>query len=80
MSYDGAFENIYLVDKRIQDARATGRELCLCLLGISNAFGSVPHEAICTALMEVGAEDAFVELVQDLYRETTTCLLSICKH
>lgn len=42
----------------------------------SNAFGCVSHNAIVDAVRGVGAGEAFAELVQDMYYESSSSVVT----
>lgn len=46
------------------------------LVDIKNAIGSIPHEAIVDALRSLGAGDLICDLVNDIYTNAKTCLLT----
>lgn len=72
LAYEGMFERNYILQRRMDEARTSGKVLCVALLDFSNAFGCVPHNAIADAVRGVGAGQAFTELVQDLYRDSSS--------
>lgn len=75
-SFDGAFENNYVVSQKLQEARVKHSDLCIVSLDFSNAFGSVPHASVFAALESYGAGDTFSKLIRDIYSEGSTCLLT----
>lgn len=75
LPFDGCFENNFAVNKRLQDATATGKDICFLSLDLSNAFGSVSHNAIIEALRSAGAGDCFSNLVLSLYSGSSTSLI-----
>ena len=74
--FDGTIENNYVLKERIQNCRRRKEELCILLIDIKNAFGSVPHSAIFEALKAAGAGDSFTELISDMYEGNHTQLLT----
>ncbi|XP_037501546.1 uncharacterized protein LOC119375441 [Rhipicephalus sanguineus] len=47
----------------------TSSDLCAALLDFTNAYGSVPHQALLDALRGSGAGDVFTDLIADLCRD-----------
>ena len=74
--FDGTIENNYILKERIQNCRRNKKELCIMLIDIKNAFGSVPHSAIFEALKTSGAGDHFTELITNMYDDNSTQLLT----
>ncbi|XP_035232575.1 uncharacterized protein LOC118204353 [Stegodyphus dumicola] len=72
LPFDGVFENNFVVQQRIQLARTSQSDTCLASLDLSNAFGSVPHDAIFAALRASGVGNHFTELIQELYTDAST--------
>lgn len=57
LPYDGSFKDNFVVNQRIQSARANGKEACLLSIDLSNAFDSIAHNAIGCALRSAGSGD-----------------------
>ncbi|EEC13228.1 reverse transcriptase, putative [Ixodes scapularis] len=76
LPYDGVFEHNYVLQRRMDEARTTSGDLCAAFLDFSNAFGCVPHNAIVDAVRGVGAGEAFAELVQDMYYESSSSVVT----
>lgn len=74
--YDGCFEHTYVIQERLRRARTNHSELCLLSLDITNAFGSVSHAAITPALKKLGIGDRFADIVNDMYNNAYTRLLT----
>lgn len=68
---EGCTEHTFLIDTAIHSARQDRRSLAMAFLDLSNAFGSVPHTLILQNLRRAGLSDQFVQLVEDLYSDTT---------
>jgi hypothetical protein len=47
----------------------------VCLLDVSKAFDSVPHDSIKRALMKNGCPSEFVDLINNQYENSYTALL-----
>lgn len=73
---DGCFEHTYIIQERLRRARTNHSELCLLSLDIKNAFGSVSHEAITPALKKQGIGDRFAEIINDMYNNAYTRILT----
>ncbi|GIY44232.1 retrovirus-related Pol polyprotein from type-1 retrotransposable element R2 [Caerostris darwini] len=76
MPHDGVLEHNFLMHKRFEDARTTKKELCLAWLDVTNAFGSIPHCAIDEALCAAKVGDTFRNLVNFVYEDCGTRLLT----
>ncbi|XP_072140745.1 uncharacterized protein [Dermacentor andersoni] len=70
LPHDGVFEHNYVIQDRLDEARDGHENICVAFLDFSNAYGSVPHQALLDALRETGARDRFIELVADLSNST----------
>lgn len=73
--YDGVFEHNFILRELFNKSRKNKSELCLAWLDIANAFGSIPHTAITTALLTTGAGTTFVEIINDMYTNSSTAIL-----
>ncbi len=71
---DGCAENIMLIDHVISEAKRRRSNLFLTNMDMNNAFGSVTHEALLTALNHSGGTPMFVSYVKDLYTNFRTRL------
>ncbi|GIY89588.1 retrovirus-related Pol polyprotein from type-1 retrotransposable element R2 [Caerostris extrusa] len=74
--FDGVMEHNFVLQRRIEKARATKSSICLAFLDISNAFGSLPHSAIRDCLAAIGVGDTFLDLLVAAYSNCTTNILS----
>ncbi|GIY95357.1 retrovirus-related Pol polyprotein from type-1 retrotransposable element R2, partial [Caerostris extrusa] len=54
--FDGVMEHNFVLQRRIEKARAAKSSICLAFLDISNAFGSLPHSAIRDCLAAIGTK------------------------
>ncbi|KAL1415261.1 hypothetical protein MTO96_029531 [Rhipicephalus appendiculatus] len=62
---------------RLQTRRPfRGPDLCAAMLDFTNAYGSVPHQALLDALRGSGAGDVFAALIADIYRGNRTVLIA----
>jgi hypothetical protein len=62
----------FVLQSIVVDARRNRKECCIAWLDLTNAFGSVPHNIIFTALQWAGLCDEAVEVIRRLYDNTTT--------
>ncbi|KAL1415255.1 hypothetical protein MTO96_029525 [Rhipicephalus appendiculatus] len=76
LPYDGVFELNYIFQHRLDAARSGGPDLCAALLDFTNAYGSVPHQALLDALRGSGAGGVFTDLIADLYRGNRTIIVA----
>lgn len=70
--FDGVFEHQYVLDSRLNHAKKNNKDIFVAWLDFSDAFGSVSHEVIKTALTRAGAGDHFVDIIMNAYEENTT--------
>lgn len=76
MPHDGVFEHNYTLRRKFDLARTEKGEFLAAWLDFSNAFGSVPHQAIYAGLERTGAGAKFVKIIQDMYTDSTTRILT----
>ncbi|GFS82582.1 retrovirus-related Pol polyprotein from type-2 retrotransposable element R2DM, partial [Nephila pilipes] len=74
--YDGVIEHNFLLSQHLELARRNGSDSLLAWLDISNAFGSVPHDIIFKALKNIGADDDFIGLVQNIYEGSCSRIIT----
>ncbi|GFU59195.1 retrovirus-related Pol polyprotein from type-2 retrotransposable element R2DM [Trichonephila clavipes] len=74
--HDGVLEHNLLVTQHIHTARRLRKDRLVAWLDISNAFGSVPRQAIMDALVAAGADQDFITLIANIYENTTTQVLT----
>ncbi|GFR02240.1 retrovirus-related Pol polyprotein from type-2 retrotransposable element R2DM [Trichonephila clavata] len=74
--YDGVVEHNFLLSQHFETARAGHSDSLAAWIDISNAFGSVPHEVILHSLRSRGVDHDFVSLVENLYQDSTTSILT----
>ncbi|GIY44237.1 retrovirus-related Pol polyprotein from type-2 retrotransposable element R2DM [Caerostris darwini] len=76
MPHDGVLEHNFIMHKRFEDARTRQKELCLAWLDVTKAFGAIPHCAIDDALAAAQVGDTFRNLINYIYAECGTKLLT----
>jgi len=74
LPFDGAAENVAVLDGVLSDAKRRRRELVVTLLDFTNAFSSVSHEAIIRAMRCSSMPKGLVDYIEDLYCEFFTTL------
>jgi hypothetical protein len=70
MPYDEVYEHNYILRRLFNKARTENGEFIATWLDFSNAFGSVPHEAIVEGLNKIKAGNKFIKLIKNMYRNT----------
>ncbi|KAM7301587.1 uncharacterized protein ISCGN_017106 [Ixodes scapularis] len=76
LPHDGVFEHNFVLQERLDAARTGGGDLCVAFLDYANAFGSVAHNALVDSVRGAGTGDAFASIIQDLYEDNTTAIIS----
>ncbi|GBN09067.1 Retrovirus-related Pol polyprotein from type-1 retrotransposable element R2 [Araneus ventricosus] len=74
--FDGVVEHNYVLQRSLERARASHKDFCVAFIDISNAFGSLPHAAIIDALEACAVGPAFVDVITDIYTNSSTKVLS----
>jgi hypothetical protein len=76
LPYDGVFEHNYILRRLFNKARTESGEFIATWLDFSNAFGSVPQEAIFEGLHKIKAGNKCIKLIKNIYRNNTTKVLT----
>lgn len=71
LPFDGVFENNFVLEQKVQSARKNSTDICVPSVDISNAFASVLHSVLLSALRNVGAGDTLTD-IRDIYYENVT--------
>jgi hypothetical protein len=71
---NGCGLNIAWLHHLLKYARQTRSDLYVCLIDVSKAFDSVPHDSIIRALRRNGAPEMFTQIIADQYRDAYTTL------
>ncbi|GFQ91954.1 retrovirus-related Pol polyprotein from type-1 retrotransposable element R2, partial [Trichonephila clavata] len=74
--FDGDIEHNFLLSEHLETARRDKCERFAAWLDIANAFGSIPHGVILSALRNFGVDQDFARLVQNIYTEAATQVLT----
>lgn len=74
MPTEGCLQHNFHLHSLIEEARRTGRKICVAWLDLTNAFGSIPHDYIIFALKELGLGDSSLECIRDMYDDCSTSI------
>ncbi|GBN59258.1 Retrovirus-related Pol polyprotein from type-1 retrotransposable element R2, partial [Araneus ventricosus] len=74
--FDGVLEHNFILQTRLEQARTKKKELCVAWLDVTNAFGALPHQLIYSALSAAGTGSAFVSIIEDIYNDCSSKILS----
>ncbi|GBM24914.1 Retrovirus-related Pol polyprotein from type-2 retrotransposable element R2DM, partial [Araneus ventricosus] len=74
--FDGVLEHNFILQTRLESARAHKKDLCVAWLDVTNAFGALPHPLIYKALHAAGTGDQFVKIIKDIYTDCSTSILT----
>ena len=69
---EGCYEHTFILQSIVKDARNNGKRLSIAWLDLQNAFGSVPYEAIHATLSHMGLPMELINLIRDLYTNTSS--------
>ncbi|CAF4103826.1 unnamed protein product [Rotaria magnacalcarata] len=71
---NGVGQNVAILHNLLRHARTNKSNLFVCLLDVSKAFDSVPHESIIRALVRNGCPSEFIEIIKNEYKNSYTAL------
>ena len=71
---NGVGQNTALLHNILRHARTNKNNLFVCLLDVSKAFDSVPHDSIKRALRKVGCPKEMIELIGEQYTDISTTI------
>ncbi|GBN56500.1 Retrovirus-related Pol polyprotein from type-2 retrotransposable element R2DM [Araneus ventricosus] len=74
--FDGVLEHNFILQTRLESARAHKKDLCVAWLDVTNAFGALPHPLIYKALQAAGTGDQFIKIIKDIYTDCSTSILT----
>lgn len=69
---NGVGQNTSLLHNLLRHARTNKNSIFVCLLDVSKAFDSVPHDSIKRALRRNGCPTALIDLISDQYENIYT--------
>uniref|UniRef100_A0A183CIN3 Reverse transcriptase domain-containing protein n=1 Tax=Globodera pallida TaxID=36090 RepID=A0A183CIN3_GLOPA len=72
MPVDGCAEHNFVLQSIIQDAKRAKRHCSVAWLDLTNAFGSIPHQTIFTALRWSGLSETSISIIRRLYASSYT--------
>ena len=76
LPFDGVFEHNYTLQRKLDKARTEKGEFLASWIDFSNAFGSIPHDAIFASLRQSGAGEKFTNVIKDIYTHSSTRVLT----
>ncbi|GFT64734.1 retrovirus-related Pol polyprotein from type-1 retrotransposable element R2, partial [Nephila pilipes] len=74
--FHGVVEHNFVIGQHLEAARRSHTESFLVWLDISNAFGSIPHNILFSAMSSVGIDQDFIHLIQKLYSNSSTKIIT----
>ena len=69
---EGCYEHGFVLQSVIGDARRLQKDIFVAWLDLRNAFGSVPHAAVFTALNHMGFPPDLIMMLRNTYTNATT--------
>ncbi len=69
---EGCHEHTFTLQSIISDCKRNYKDCYITWLDLRNAFGSINHEAIYTSLSHMGFPISFIEIIKDIYTDSTT--------
>ena len=76
MPHDGVVEHNFALQHYLNEARTGNMDICVALLDLSNAFGSIPTNLITSALEKFGIGQDMQEIIQDIMTGTSTHIVT----
>ncbi|TKR65579.1 hypothetical protein L596_025966 [Steinernema carpocapsae] len=74
--FDGCGDHTAVLSTMIERTVSTKNNIAVAWLDLKNAFGSVPHNVILETLAAMGFGAKFTNVVEDLYTNTTTSIVT----
>ncbi|KAG8239345.1 hypothetical protein J437_LFUL019126 [Ladona fulva] len=71
---EGCFEQNFMIDATLEEARRNGNEVAVAWLDLEDAFGSIPHHHISRTLQEMSMPNALIRLIEDMYSGVSTAV------
>lgn len=72
MPHDGIVKHNYVLQTHLDDVRKNNKNICVALLDLSNAFGSIPIQLVTSVLNTYGIGENALELLRDIMTAGTT--------
>ena len=77
MSYDGVIEHNLILQTYLDNARRNSEEqICISMLDMSNAFGSIPTELILAVFQKTGVGVVLSDIIRYIMTDSTTAIES----
>ena len=76
MPHDGVVEHNFAIQYYLDEARTSSSTICVTLLDLSNAFGSVPLSLVLGSLERLGIGEDMLEILRDLMTNTSTTIVT----
>ncbi|XP_075557743.1 uncharacterized protein LOC142589918 [Dermacentor variabilis] len=77
LPHGGVFQHNFVLQERLDKAHSGDGDVCVAFLDFTNAYGSIPHQALLYALRRAGTGNRFVDLIADLYTDSRTRIVAI---
>lgn len=71
---EGCHEHTFTLQSIVADCKRNSKNCFFAWLDLRNAFGSISHDVIYTTLSHMGFSESFVDLIKDIYTDTTTTI------
>ena len=71
---EGCHEHTFTLQSVVADCKRNQKNCFFAWLDLRNAFGSINHESIYLTLSHMGFSDSLVELIKDIYTDTSTVI------
>ena len=69
---EGCHKHTFTLQSIIADCKRNTKDCYIAWLDLRNGFGSINHEAIYTTLCHMGFSNLFIDLIKDIYTDSTT--------
>ncbi|NXK70671.1 POLR protein, partial [Sylvietta virens] len=70
----GCSENLKLLQILVRNAKKEHKEIGVVFVDIAKAFDTVNHQHMMSGLKKRGVNEHFINLIQNMYDNTTTCI------
>ncbi|GFS96981.1 retrovirus-related Pol polyprotein from type-2 retrotransposable element R2DM, partial [Nephila pilipes] len=75
--FDGVVEHNFVIGQHLEVARRSHSESFLVWLDISNAFGSISHDVLFSAMAHMGIDSEFIQLIKNIYLNSSSKIFSV---